>query len=120
VPIVVDHMGQVPQPEAIRHPGFALLQELLATGRCWIKLSGAYLHSRSGAPSYADAGVVARALIGLAPERMVWGSDWPHPTKKADEKPDDAQLLDRIAEWAPTEAVWRRILVGNPAALYGY
>ncbi len=120
VPVLVDHMGQVPQPDGVRHPGFALLRELLASGRGWVKLSGVYLPSRSGPPDYADAGAVARALIGLAPERMVWGSDWPHPTKKADDKPDDAQLLDLLADWAPSEAVRRRILVGNPALLYGY
>ena len=120
VPLLIDHMGQVPQPEGVKHPGFALLKELLANGRCWIKLSGAYLHSRTGPPGYGDAGIVAHALIDLAPDRMVWGSDWPHPTKKADEKPDDAQLLDLIVEWAPTDAVRRRILVDNPARLYGY
>ena len=76
-PLLVDHMGQLPQPEGVKHPGFALLSELLDRGGCWIKLSGAYLQSRSGAPDYADAGAVASALIRLAPERMVWGSDWP-------------------------------------------
>ena len=120
VPVLVDHMGQLPQPDGVKHPGFALLEELLGSGRGWIKLSGVYLPSRSGPPDYADAGAVARALIRLAPERMVWGSDWPHPTKKADDKPDDARLFDLLAGWVPSEAVRRRILVDNPAALYGW
>jgi D-galactarolactone isomerase len=119
-PLVIDHMGQLPPPDGVKHPGFVLLRELLGTGRCWIKLSGAYLQTKLGPPNYADAGAVARALIDLAPDRMVWGTDWPHPTKKADEKPDDALLADLLSDWAPTEAVRRKILVENAAKLYGY
>jgi D-galactarolactone isomerase len=117
-PVVFDHMGQLPQPQGTAHPAFALYSRLLASGRAWFKLSGAYITSKQS--DLADAGAVARALISLAPDRMVWGSDWPHPTKKANEKPDDAAVLDKLAEWAPSAALRQKILVDNPAVLYGY
>lgn len=117
-PVVFDHMGQLPQPQALQHPAFALYARLLDSGRAWFKLSGAYLTSRSA--DLSDSGVVARALIALAPQRMVWGSDWPHPTKKAADKPDDAALLDLLDDWAPTAAIRRQILVDNPAKLYAF
>ncbi len=117
-PVVFDHMGQLPQPQGIQHPAFALYARLLEQGRAWFKLSGAYLTSRT--PDLSDSGQVARALIDLAPERMVWGSDWPHPTKKAAEKPDDAALLDHLERWAPNAALREKILVSNPAVLYGF
>ncbi len=69
-------------------------------------------------PGYPGAGKVARAYIAAAPERMVWGSDWPHPTET--EKPDDAVLFDLLSDWAPDEATRHRILVDNPATLYGF
>ena len=72
----------------------------------------------SGAPTYADKLAVAQAYIKAAPERVVWGSDWPHPTEK--EKPNDATLFDLLTEWAPDEAQRTRILVTNPEALYGF
>lgn len=117
-PLVFDHMGRLPQPEGIHHPAFAVVRRLLDRGRAWVKLSGAYLDTRSGAPRYADATAVARAYVAAAPERVVWGSDWPHPTES--EKPDDAVLFDLLSEWAPDAATRRRILVDNPAALYGF
>lgn len=117
-PVVFDHMGQLPQPHGTDHPAFALYARMLSTGRAWFKLSGAYITSKH--PDLADSGTVARALIALAPERMVWGSDWPHPTKKANEKPDDAALLDKLAEWAPSVALRQKILIDNPTVLYGF
>jgi len=68
----------------------------------------------------SDTVGVAQALIAKAPDRMVWGSDWPHPTKKANEKPNDAAILNQLASWAPTEAVRAKILAHNPAKLYGF
>jgi predicted TIM-barrel fold metal-dependent hydrolase len=118
VPIVFDHIGHLPQPNGLEHPGFGVISRLLVQRRAWVKLSGAYLGSKAGAPDYADNGAVASALIRIAPDRMVWGSDWPHPTEH--DKPDDAALLDLLHGWAPDEAAWRRILVANPAALYGF
>ena len=82
-----------------------------------MKLSGAYMDTTIGPPTYADATQVAQAFVKAAPERMVWGSDWPHPTEK--DKPDDAILFDLLAEWVPDEATRNRILVQNPARFTG-
>jgi predicted TIM-barrel fold metal-dependent hydrolase len=119
-PIVFDHMARIPEPAGVDHPAFALARKLLDKGRTWVKLSGAYMDTRTGPTAYADVSKVARAYVKAAPERMVWGSDWPHPTEKADAKPDDAILFDLLADWAPDEATRDRILVDNPAALYRF
>jgi D-galactarolactone isomerase len=119
-PIVFDHRARIPEPAGVDHPAFALVLNLLDKGRTWVKLSGAYMDTRTGPPAYADVSKVARAYVKAAPQRMVWGSDWPHPTEKADSKPDDAILFDLLADWAPDEAIRDRILVDNPAALYGF
>jgi predicted TIM-barrel fold metal-dependent hydrolase len=84
-----------------------------------VKISGPYLDSREGSPRYGDAAAAAKALVAHAPERLVWGSDWPHPTER-DRKPDDAALLDLLHEWIGDEAVRRKILVANAAELYGF
>jgi predicted TIM-barrel fold metal-dependent hydrolase len=118
--IVFDHMARIPQPAGIDHPAFAFVLKLLDKGRTWVKLSGAYMDTRTGPPTYADVSKVARAYVNTAPERMVWSSDWPHPTELAHAKPDDAILFDLLADWAPDEATRNRILVDNPAALYGF
>jgi predicted TIM-barrel fold metal-dependent hydrolase len=117
--VVFDHMGRLPQPAGTDHEAFRIVCELLGEGRAWVKLSGAYLDSRAGPPAYADATRVAKAYVEIAPDRMLWGSDWPHPSERA-AKPDDALLFDLLAEWAPDEAVRKRILVDNPAELYGF
>jgi D-galactarolactone isomerase len=119
-PIVFDHMGHIPQPAGVDHPAFALVLKLLDHGRAWVKLSGAYMETRTGPPAYADVSKVAQAYVKAAPERLVWASDWPHPTEKADSKPDDAVLFDLLTDWAPDEAIRNRILVDNPVALYGF
>jgi D-galactarolactone isomerase len=118
--IVFDHLARIPEPAGVDHPAFAFVRKLIDRGRTWVKLSSAYQDSKVGPPSYADASKVAQAYVKAAPERMVWGSDWPHPTEKADAKPDDAILFDLLADWAPDEAVRNRILVDNPAALYRF
>ena len=117
-PIVFDHLGRLAQPNALDNPGFKTISKLLEKGRTWVKLSGAYQDTKVGPPTYSDTVAVARAYIKAAPERMVWASDWPHPTEK--DKPDDAVLFDLLAEWAPEEAMRTRILVQNPATLYGF
>lgn len=117
-PIVFDHLGRIPQPAGVDHPAFQVIVKLIDKGRTWVKLSGAYQDTKIGPPGYADTSKVAQAYVKAAPERLVWGSDWPHPTEK--EKPDDAILFDLLATWAPDEATRRRILVDNPAALYGF
>ena len=115
--IVFDHMARLPQPEGTAHPAFAIVCDLLDAGRAWVKISGAYLDSK--APAYADVRSVMQAFIRRAPERCVWGSDWPHPTE-VDAKPDDAALLDLFTDCTPSDEVRGRILVDNPRRLYGF
>jgi predicted TIM-barrel fold metal-dependent hydrolase len=117
--VVIDHMARLPQPSGIAHAAFEIVRRLLDRGRTWVKLSGPYLETKTGSPRYADIRTVAQALVEHAPERCVWGSDWPHPTER-DTKPDDAVLLDLLQEWAGPEAQRHRILVENPATLYGF
>jgi D-galactarolactone isomerase len=116
--IVIDHMGRLPPCEGTAHSAFEIMKHLLEAGRTWVKLSGAYLNTRTGPPDYTDSGRIARELIAIAPHRLVWGSDWPHITES--HKPDDAQLIDLLADWCDDEATRHRILVDNPAALYGF
>src|SRR5882757_3851519 len=117
-PIVFDHLGRLAQPNALDSPGFKTISKLIDKGKTWVKLSGAYQDSKVGAPSYSDTVPVARTYIKAAPQRVVWASDWPHPTEK--EKPNDAVLFDLLAEWAPDPASHTAILVQNPATLYGF
>jgi predicted TIM-barrel fold metal-dependent hydrolase len=117
VDVVFDHLAHVPVP-ANSNAAFATIGNLLQTGKAWVKLSGAYMDTKIGPPSYSDAGAVAKAYIKEAPERLVWGTDWPHPTIKS--KPDDALLFDLLADWAPGESTRTQILVDNPAKLYRF
>jgi predicted TIM-barrel fold metal-dependent hydrolase len=117
--IVIDHMARLPQPEGTRHPAMGVVKNLLDSGRGWVKLSGPYLDTKIGPPRYADIKAVAKALIDHAPERCVWGSDWPHPTEPH-LKPDDAVLFDLLPEWTLDEPTRHRVLVDNPAELYGF
>jgi predicted TIM-barrel fold metal-dependent hydrolase len=118
-PLVFDHLGIPPLPAGIAHPSHAILRGLLDQGRAWVKLSGAYLNSKAG-PPYPEATSIAQDFVKAAPERLVWGSDWPHPTSPGPTKPNDAVLFDLLSEWAPNEAVRHRILVENPETLYGF
>ncbi len=115
--IVFDHMGKLGLA-GLEHPAFDVIRALLDRDRAWVKISGAYLNTRVGPPMYADATQAAQAFVRAAPERLVWGSDWPHPSPP--EKPDDALLFDLLATWAPDAATRTRILVTNPRALYGF
>ena len=83
-----------------------------------MKLSSAYQDSKAGPPAYADVTAVAQAYVKAAPERLVWGSNWPHPNETT--KPDDAVLFDLLRRWAPDERTRHRILVENPETLYGF
>ena len=116
--IVFDHMGHMPQPMGIGHPAFAIVRRLVDKGRTWVKLSVTYDSSKVGPPTYADVNKVGQAYVQAAPERMVWGSNWPHPNET--DKPNDAMLFDLLARWAPSEATRHRILVENPETLYGF
>jgi predicted TIM-barrel fold metal-dependent hydrolase len=117
---VFDHLGHPALPAAIDHPSHTVLRRLLDQGRTWIKLSGAYSNSKVGPPDYPEATRIAQAFIKAVPERLVWGSDWPHPSEQNGTLPDDALLFDLLAVWAPDEATRKRILVDNPENLYGF
>jgi D-galactarolactone isomerase len=117
--LVIDHTGKFLEPVSTDHPGFQTLLRLIDSGRVWIKLSAPYETSKVGAPSYADVGVLARALIAAAPERMVWATNWPHPSVQ-DNPPDEAVLMGALLEWMGDEETRHRILVDNPATLYGF
>ena len=117
--IVIDHMARLPQPAGVNHPAVPLIRTLLDRGRTWVKLSGPYLDSQVREQGqFRDIDNVAKHWIRTAPERLVWGSDWPHPTETI--KPDDAKLLDLMTRWTDDRAAINRILVTNPAELYGF
>lgn len=117
-PIVLEHLGHIPEPEGVRDPLFGMVRRLIDRGRTWVKLAAPYDATKIGPPTYADSSALARAYVEIAPERVVWGTNWPHPGE--DPKPDDALLFDLLLGWAPDEKVRHRILVENPAALYDF
>lgn len=116
--VVIDHMGRPDPGKGVNAPGFQALIRLLQSGRGWAKLSAPYRTSKME-PPYDDMTPFARALVQAAPDRLVWGSDWPHVLLEKT-MPNDGDLVDRIAVWVPDEAVRRRILVDNPERLYGF
>lgn len=116
---VIDHMGWQPAEHGVDTDGFRVVLDCLDTGRCWVKLSGPYRFSAAREFPYRDTLVTARALIDHAPERLLWGSDWPHPDH-FDPMPNDGDLFDMLSDWAPDETVLRQILVDNPAELFGF
>jgi len=130
VPVVFDHFGGAQAALGLPQPGFADLIELVRMGKAYVKISGAYRSSKM-APDYPDVAPFAQALIAANPDRIVWGSDWPHPDsdripgrKPTDLAPllpiDDGRLLNQLPLWAPEAEVRRRILVDNPARLYQF
>ncbi|MBR1158958.1 amidohydrolase family protein [Bradyrhizobium elkanii] len=130
VPVVFDHFGGAEAALGTGQPGFADLLALVKSGKAYVKISGAYRASKL-APDYADATPLAQALIAANAERIVWGTDWPHPDsvtpqgrKVTDVTPlfqiDDGRLLNQLPVWAPEAAVRKAILVDNPARLYGF
>ena len=98
-PVVIDHVGKFLEPPGLDHPGVICLLGLLEKGDVWLKLSAPYEVSRIGAPGYGDVAAIARACIEVAPERMVWASNWPHVNLAV--PPDNAMLLDLLGDWAP-------------------
>lgn len=115
-PVVIDHLGYTPQPGGTAHPAADTMRRLLDSGRGWVKLSGVYFTSKAGFPDYEDVDDLAIALTRHRPDRVLWGTDWPHSGEVR--KPDDALLLDRTVIWAGDPEVRRQMLVDNPAALY--
>ena len=117
---VIDHTGKFLEPVSPDSKEFRSLLNLLDTGRCWVKLSAPYETSKTGAPKYEDVSRLARALVKHAPQRILWASNWPHPSARKPAPPDDADLLDLLLDWAPDDATRKRILADNPAELYGF
>lgn len=119
-PIVFDHLGRVRGGEGVQSAGFqALLRILKARDDCWVKLSSFYRLSDSGAPDYADMKPLAQALLAARPDRVVWGSNWPHPIWNS-AMPNDGDLMDLVCHWCGDAATLRRVLVDNPSRLYGF
>jgi predicted TIM-barrel fold metal-dependent hydrolase len=129
VPVVFDHFGGAKAELGPHQPGFADLVELVRSGKAYVKISGAYRASTL-APDYPDVVPLAQALIAANPERIVWGTDWPHPTgtppgrQPTDVTPllpiDDGRLLNQLPVWVPDPAIRTQILVDNPARLYAF
>jgi 2-pyrone-4,6-dicarboxylate lactonase len=118
LPIVLDHMGNVDGKLGANQPGVQQMCRLLAEGRIWVKVSGAYLVSTQY-PDYDDARRIHEALVKANPDHILWGTDWPHPRLEKD-MPEDGHLLDLFNEWTADEKLRRKILVDNPAQLYGF
>ncbi len=130
VRVVFDHFGGAEAARGLRQPGFSDLMEVVGSGRAYVKISAAYRCSTRG-PDYADVAPFAQALISANPDRILWGTDWPHPNsvtppgrKPTEITPlfqiDDGRLLNQFAVWAPNAALRMKILVDNPARLYGF
>ena len=128
VSVVFDHFGGMQAALGIDQPGFADLLEMLRSGKAYVKISGVYRASKAG-PDYAAAAPLAKALIAANPDRVIWGSDWPHPDTTSgrnatDLSPllpiDDGRSLNLLPTWAPDPAIRRKILTENPARLYAF
>jgi len=128
VPVVFDHFGGAEAALGVGQPGFADLLDLVRSGKAYVKISGAYRASTK-APDYPDVVPLAKALIAANAERIIWGTDWPHPNsdsgrKATDISPllqiDDGRLLNQLPVWAPDAAVRKLILVDNPVRLYKF
>ncbi|WP_454688110.1 amidohydrolase family protein [Achromobacter aloeverae] len=121
-PLVFDHLGAVRGGQGVDHPGFqALLRILRERDDCWVKISSWYRRSDSGAPGYADMAPIVAALVETRSDRLVFGTNWPHPALFAPSAvPDDGYLIDRFCDWVPDAEARERILVRNPARLYGF
>ena len=130
VPVVFDHFGGAQAAQGVEQPGFPDLVELVRSGKAYVKISGAYRASKL-APEYRDVIPFAKALIAANPDRIIWGTDWPHPDPVAppgkpptDVTPllqiEDGTLLNQLPVWAPDAATRKKILVDNPVRLYGF
>ncbi len=129
VPVVFDHFAGAQAALGVEQPGFDAVLDLVRSGKAYVKICGAY--RASTVPGWTDVAPLARALVAANPDRIVWGTDWPHPDsapvpgrKPTDLAPaqdvDDGKLFNLLAEWVPDEATRGKILVANPARLYGY
>jgi predicted TIM-barrel fold metal-dependent hydrolase len=128
--VVIDHFGRPDPAHGMREPDFAALLDLVASGRAYAKISGAYRASRQ-APDFPDLAPFAQALAAANCDRIVWGSDWPHTNSEhgrsrplTEVSPpvqiDDGLMLNQLPKWVPDPAIRSKILVDNPARLYGF
>lgn len=117
VDIVIDHFGRARAEDGVDSPGFRILLNLLARDNCWAKLMGAERISNLR-PHFADVAPLAKRMLEVAPDRLVWGTDWPHPALT--HIPNDGDLADLLLHWCPDERLRHKILVDNPARLYGF
>jgi 2-pyrone-4,6-dicarboxylate lactonase len=115
LPFIIDHMGRVPGKDGVDQPPLKALLELAKLEKCWIKVCGA---ERISFPPYAEAVPIARAIIAAAPDRVLWGTDFPHPNPT--HEADEADLVDLVPQFAPETLAQKRLLVDNPARLYGF
>ena len=118
VPFVIDHMGRVPTKDGLEQEPFKILLETARMDNCWVKICGAERISSLG-PPFTDAVPFAQALLAAAPDRVLWGTDWPHPNIKK-HMPNDGDLVDLIPLYMPDAELQRRVLVANPERLYGF
>ncbi len=117
-PYVIDHMARVPTADGLDQAPFQALLEVMKDERAWVKISGAERLTADGPPPYDDVVPYAQALIAAAPDRILWGTDWPHPNVR--HMPDDGDLVDLMTSFAPDEATRTKILVDNPERLYDF
>jgi 2-pyrone-4,6-dicarboxylate lactonase len=119
VPISIAHFAYQPATAGVSAPGFKALIELMRRGNTWMKISGANRVSATDLPPYDDVKPMAEALIEAAPDRIMWGTDWPHPNKYL-VNPNDGDLVDAFGDWVTDDAMRRRIMVDNPATFYRF
>jgi 2-pyrone-4,6-dicarboxylate lactonase len=117
--IVLDHFASIPAAGGVDQPAFRTVLRMLDTGRVWVKLSGPMRCVKNDFP-YVEVTALARALVRHAPERLVWGTDWPHVNMNDRAMPNDGDLVDLLGEWVPDGATRKRILVDNACELYGF
>ena len=118
VPFIIDHMGRVPTRDGLMQQPFQILLETARMVNCWVKICGAERISSAG-PPFTDAVPFAQALLEVAPDRILWGTDWPHPNIKK-HMPNDGDLVDLIPLYMPDAALQHKVLVDNPQRLYGF
>lgn len=118
-PVVLDHFAAIPAAAGVTQPAFVCLQRMLDSGRVWVKLSGPMRCSAADLP-YAEVTPMAQALVAQHPERLLWGTDWPHVNMVGRAMPNDGDLLDLLPDWAPRPEDRQRILVDNPKLVYGF
>src|SRR5262249_44194365 len=119
VPVSVGHVGYMKAAKGLRDPGYQEFLARLRDGLCWVKLTGPYRISARHAFPYDDVEEFVHAVVETAPDRTIWGSDWPHVLHTRP-MPNDGDLFDSLSTWVPNADVRRRILVDNPAKLYGF